>query len=64
MWTKFLRDLMLQVTLKMGHCSDGGGGGGGWGHCGGSETLYRKVGSGHCATYEPVNRGGHTGHCY
>lgn len=62
MWTKFLRDLMLQVTLKMGHCSDGGGGG--WGHCGGSETLYRKIGSGHCATYEPVNRGGHTGHCY
>lgn len=53
---------MLQVTLKMGHCSDGGGGG--WGHCGGSETLYRKIGSGHCATYEPVNRGGHTGHCY
>lgn len=54
MWTRLLRDLMLQVTLKMGHCSDGGGG----------ETLYRKIGSGHCATYEPVNRGGHTGHCY
>ena len=58
MWTRFLRNLMAQHTIKMSHCY---GPGGSSSHCSSGETLYRKVGYGHCATYEPVNRG--VGHC-